>query len=110
MPGMDPAVAAERLEHSDGGVQRVQAKRLETLMRRELDEEGTANGEAPAEGHNLAVSEDGRYSARTSDPSLSILAIARDFSNAGTPRSGPRSDSVTGRGRTTLHTRPHDPA
>jgi integrase len=83
LAGMDPAVAAERLEHSDGGAlfhktyrhlyegeKREQAKRLETLVRRELDEEGTLDGEESGEGHNQAVSEDGRYWARTSDPQL----------------------------------------
>jgi hypothetical protein len=69
---MDPAVAAERLEHSDGGAlfhktyrhlyegeKRVQARRLEALVRAELDEEGTDGGEAAPEGLNQAVSEDG---------------------------------------------------
>jgi integrase len=60
---MDPAVAAERLEHSDGGAlflrlyrhlyegeKREQAKRLEALVRALLDEEGTEDGESPAKG------------------------------------------------------------
>src|SRR4051812_1175485 len=81
---MDATAAAERLEHSDGGAlfhktyrhlyegeKREEAKKLETLVRAELDEEGTPDGEEPREGHNQAVSEDGRYWARTSDPSLS---------------------------------------
>jgi integrase len=83
LAGMDPAVAAERLEHSDGGAlfhktyrhlyegeKRNQAKRLEALVLAELDEEWTAGGEAPREGDNQADSEDGRYWARTSDPQL----------------------------------------
>ena len=70
--GMDAAVAAERLEHSDGGAlfdktyrhlyegeKRTQANRLQTLVLDALDDEGTADGEAPCEGHNQADSEDG---------------------------------------------------
>jgi integrase len=83
LAGMDPAVAAERLEHSDGGAlfhktyrhlyereKREQAMKLETLVRTELDEEGTSDGREPREGRSQAVSEDGRYWARTSDPQL----------------------------------------
>ncbi len=83
LAGMDPAVAAERLEHSDGGAlfhktyrhlyegeKREQAKKLDTLVRAELDEEGTLDGLEPREGHNQADGEDGRYWARTSDPQL----------------------------------------
>jgi hypothetical protein len=80
---VDAAVAAERLEHSDGGAlfhktyrhlyegeNRTQANRLQTLVLDALDDEGTADGEAPCEGRNQADSEDGRYWARTSDPQL----------------------------------------
>jgi integrase len=80
---MDPAVVAERLEHNDGGAlflktyrhlyegeKREQAKRLEALVLAELDEEGTKDGHETPEGLNQAVSEDGRYWARTSDPQL----------------------------------------
>jgi hypothetical protein len=35
-----------------------------------LDDEGTVDGQEPREGLNQAVSEDGRYWARTSDPQL----------------------------------------
>ena len=86
LAGMDAAVAAERLEHSDGGAlfhktyrhlyegeKRVQANRLDALVRAALDEEGTEDGEEPREGHNQADSEDGRYWARTSDPQLCEL-------------------------------------
>jgi integrase len=79
--GMDAAMVAERLEHSDGGAllhktylhlyeggKREQAKRLEVLLRTELDEAGTEDGEEAQERHNQADSEDGRYWARTSDP------------------------------------------
>jgi len=90
LAGMDPAAAAERLEHSDGGAlfhktyrhlyegeKRRQAQRLELLVRNELDEEGTSDGEVPPEGHNQAVSEDGRYWARTSDPQLVELVLSQ---------------------------------
>ena len=90
LAGMDPAVAAERLEHSDGGAllhktyrhlyegeKRVQAKRLEALVLAELDKEGTANGEETSEGLNQAVLEDGRYWARTSDPQLVELVLSQ---------------------------------
>ena len=63
LAGMDPAVAAERLEHSDGGAlfhktyrhlyegeKREQAKRLEALVLAELDEEGTSDGEETRKG------------------------------------------------------------
>ena len=83
LSGMDPAAAAERLEHSDGGAlfhktyrhlyegeKRNQAKRLEALVLAELDEEGTPDGEEDPARVNQADSEDGRYWARTSDPQL----------------------------------------
>ncbi len=87
---MDPAVAAERLEHSDGGAlfhktyrhlyegeKREQAKRLQALVLAELDEDGTLNGEEGPEGPNQADSEDGRYWARTSDPQLVELVLSQ---------------------------------
>jgi len=90
LAGMDPAVAAERLEHSDGGAlfhktyrhlyegeKRAQANRLEALVQAELDKEGTAGGEEPREGRNQADSEDGRYWARTSDPQLVELVLSQ---------------------------------
>jgi hypothetical protein len=83
LAGYDPAAAAERLDHSDGGVlflklyrhlypgeKRANANRLDLFVREELDENGTEDGEVPDEGHNQADSEDGRYWARTSDPQL----------------------------------------
>src|SRR5919204_2827419 len=58
LSGFDPAAAAERLRHNDGGAlflrtyrhlyegeKRTNAKRLETLIREELDESGTDDGE-----------------------------------------------------------------
>jgi integrase len=90
LAGMDPAAAAERLEHSDGGAlfhktyrhlyegeKREQAKRLECLVRAELDEEWTQDGEASRRGHNQADCEDGRYWARTSDPQLVELVLSQ---------------------------------
>jgi integrase len=90
LAGMDPAAAAERLEHSDGGAlfhktyrhlyegeKRNQAKRLEALVLAELDEEGTGGGEADPARVNQADSEDGRYWARTSDPQLVELVLSQ---------------------------------
>ena len=90
LAGMDPAVAAERLEHSDGGAlfhktyrhlyegeKREQAKKLEALVLAELDEGGTADGEETSKGLNQAASEDGRYWARTSDPQLVELVLSQ---------------------------------
>ena len=90
LAGMDPAAAAERLEHSDGGAlfhktyrhlyegeKRAQANRLEALVQAELDEEGTGDGAVPREGRNQADSEDGRYWARTSDPQLVELVLSQ---------------------------------
>ena len=92
LAGMDPAVAAERLEHSDGGAlfhktyrhlyegeKREQAKKLEALVLAALDEEGTPNGEETPQGLNQAVSEDGRYWARTSDPQLRAGALPTEL-------------------------------
>ena len=90
LAGMDPAAAAERLEHSDGGAlfhktyrhlyegeKRKQAERLEALVVAELDEEGTADGEDDRGQVNQADSEDGRYWARTSDPQLVELVLSQ---------------------------------
>jgi hypothetical protein len=88
LAGFDPAAAAERLEHNDGGAlflrtyrhlyegeKRKNAERLQTLVQKELDENGTEDGEEAREGLNQAASEDGRYWARTSDPSLSSRTV-----------------------------------
>jgi hypothetical protein len=42
-----------------------------------LDKEGTQDGEETPEGLNQAVSEDGRYWARTSDPQLVELVLSQ---------------------------------
>jgi integrase len=88
--GMDAAVAAERLEHSDGGAlfhktyrhlyegeKRTQANRLQTLVQDALDEEGTTED---LEAQNPRASEgfvNGRYWARTSDPQLVELVLSQ---------------------------------
>ena len=90
LSGFDPAAAAERLEHNDGGAlflrtyrhlyegeKRANAMRLEALIREEVDESGTDDGEASPEGLNQADSEDGRYWARTSDPQLVELVLSQ---------------------------------
>jgi integrase len=90
LAGMDAAVAAERLEHIDGGAlflktyrhlyegeKRTQARRLEALVLAELDGDGTADGEEPPQGLNQAVSASGRYWARTSDPQLVELVLSQ---------------------------------
>lgn len=63
--GYDPAAAAERLEHNDGGVlflkryrhlypgeKRANANRLELLVREELDETGRRTAREPRKGIN----------------------------------------------------------
>jgi integrase len=89
LAGYDPAAAAERLEHNDGGAlflkryrhlypgeKRSNANRLELLVREELDGNDTEDGQDDPEGLNHADSEDGRYWARTSDPQTSQRADA----------------------------------
>ena len=90
LAGMDPAAAAERLEHSDGGAlfhktyrhlyegeKRNQARRLEALVMAELDKEGTGKGEDDPAEVNQADSGDGRYWARTSDLLLVRQALSQ---------------------------------
>ena len=90
LAGMDSAVAAERLEHVDGGAlfhrtyrhlyegeKRNQALRLQALVRSEMDKERTQDDAEPAEGLRYADSEDGRYWARTSDPQLVELVLSQ---------------------------------
>ena len=90
LAGFDPAAAAERLEHNDGGAlfhktyrhlyegeKRANANRLQALIDEELDENGTDDGEKARERDNQAASEDGRYWARTSDPQLVELVLSQ---------------------------------
>lgn len=88
--GMDPAVAAERAGHSDGGAlflrryrhlyeaeKRVQALRLEAFIRASLDgswTEEAAGAEIPL---NQAEEDDGRGWDRTSDPSRVKRVLSR---------------------------------
>ena len=88
--GMDPAVAAERMEHSDGGAlflrtyrhlyeeeKREQAGRLDEFVRRHLDSmwtDGEAGDEIPL---NEAESGDGRSWDRTSDLPRVKRALSR---------------------------------
>jgi hypothetical protein len=89
LSGFDPAAAAERLEHNDGGAlflktyrhlyegeKRANANRLQLLVREELDGNGTEEGEEARKGHNQAAGENGRYWARTSDPQLVELVLS----------------------------------
>ena len=90
LAGFDPAAAAKRLEHNDGGAlflrtyrhlyegeERANANRLQALVQNELDENGTDDGEEAPEGLNHADSESGRYWARTSDPQLVELVLSQ---------------------------------
>jgi len=88
--GMDPAVAAERASHTDGGAlflrkyrhlyegeKRVQALRLEAFIRASLDGSWTddpAGAEIPL---NQAEEDDGRGWDRTSDPSRVKRVLSR---------------------------------
>jgi integrase len=80
LAGMDPAVASERASHTDGGAlflkryrhlyeseKRVQAGKLEALIRSELDSSGTEDGDDPDSPLNQAQGGDGRGWDRTSD-------------------------------------------
>ena len=90
LAGFDPAAAAERLEHNDGGAlflrtyrhlyegeKRANANRLQALVQDELDENDTEDGEEALDGLTQAASEDGRYWARTSDPQLVELVLSQ---------------------------------
>jgi integrase len=88
--GMDPAVAAERASHTDGGAlflrkyrhlyeseKRTQAFRLEALVRASLDESWTEDGSKADSPLNHAADDDGRGWDRTSfipKPRLATLA------------------------------------
>jgi hypothetical protein len=78
--GMDPAVAAERASHTDGGAlflrtyrhlyeeeKRSQALRLEAKILRDLDGVRTSRNSEGGERMNGADSEDGRTWDRTRD-------------------------------------------
>jgi integrase len=88
--GMDPATAAERLGHTDGGAlflrryrhlyegeRRAQAARFGPQVRAVLDEEWTGNHYEAPEGLNEAVEESGRTWDRTRDLSRVKRALSR---------------------------------
>ena len=88
--GMDPAVASERLGHSDGGAlflrtyrhlyeaeKREQAFRLEAWIRGSLDSSGTEDADEDGNRLNGAKDADGRGWDRTSDPSRVKRVLSR---------------------------------
>jgi integrase len=90
MAGMDPAVAAERASHTDGGAlflrryrhlyeseKRVQAMRLEALIRTSLDGAWTEDAAGADIPLDEAEAEDGRGWDRTSDLSRVRRALSR---------------------------------
>jgi integrase len=90
LAGLDPAVACERLGHSDGGAlflrtyrhlyegeKRVQAARLDAMVRASLDAAWTDEDGTGEEGLTDAGSEDGRTWDRTRDLSRVKRALSR---------------------------------
>jgi integrase len=90
LAGLDPAVACERLGHSDGGAlflktyrhlyegeKRVQAARLDAMVCASLDAAWTGDGESGEVGLTEAVSGDGRTWDRTRDLSRVKRALSR---------------------------------
>ena len=88
--GIDPAVASERLGHTDGGAlflrtyrhlyeaeKRAQAMRLEALVRASLDESWTEDAAEADSPLNEAAEADGRGWDRTSDPSRVKRVLSR---------------------------------
>jgi hypothetical protein len=86
LAGMDPAVAAERMGHSDGGAlflrtyrhlyeseKRSQARLLESLVRRHLDNTWTEPGSDSNSSLNEAESEDGRTWDRSAGARCGLL-------------------------------------
>ena len=87
---MDPAVAAERMGHSDGGAlflrtyrhlyeseTRAQAQRLESLVHRHLDDTWTEQESKSDSSLNEAESGDGRTWDRTRDLPRVKRALSR---------------------------------
>jgi integrase len=90
LAGMDPAVAAERASHTDGGAlflrkyrhlyeaeKRTQALRLEALIQSHLDGSWTEDGTQGDSPLNQAGDDDGRGWDRTSDPSRVKRVLSR---------------------------------
>jgi integrase len=90
LAGLDPAVASERMSHCDGGAvflktyrhlyegeRRVQAARLEALVRSSLDKEGTSPAAEDEKRRNDAENGDGRTWDRTRDLPRVKRALSR---------------------------------
>ncbi len=90
LAGMDPAVAAERLEHSDGGApflktyrhlyegeKRTQAQRRGDFVRSVMDTDWTGDPHDAEERHSHGDSRSGQYWDRTSDPSRVKRVLSR---------------------------------
>jgi integrase len=90
LAGLDPAVASERMGHTDGGAlflrtyrhlyegeRRVQAARLEVLVRTSLDKERTSSAAGGLEGLNQAANGSGRTWDRTRDLPRVKRALSR---------------------------------
>jgi len=88
--GMDVAVIAERLQHSDGGAlllkkynhlypaqKREQAARLDALIRAAVDTEWTGRPYGSLDRHHRGHLSDGQYWDRTSDPSRVKRVLSR---------------------------------
>ncbi len=88
--GLDPAVAAERMGHTDGGAlflrtyrhlyegeRRIHAARLEALIRTALDKEGTSPAAGEKEPRNNAATQSGRTWDRTRDLPRVKRALSR---------------------------------
>jgi integrase len=90
LAGMDPAAAAERLGHADGGAlflrryrhlyeaeKRAQASRLDSLLRAHLDNAWTEAAAIAAFPHNQAAEQSGRTWDRTRDLPRVKRALSR---------------------------------
>jgi len=90
LAGLDPAVASERMGHTDGGAlflrtyrhlyegeKRVQAARLEALVQSSLDKERTSTTAGDVERLNQAAAESGRTWDRTRDLPRVKRALSR---------------------------------
>jgi integrase len=107
MAGMDPAAAAERLGHSDGGAlflrryrhlyeaeKRAQASRLESLVRADLDAIWTGDSPDVVESLNEAVAESGRTWDRTRDlPRVKGVVVSNSVSSP-SPATGTCSHGI----------------
>ena len=84
LPGMDPAAAAERLEHSDGGAlfhktyrhlyegeKRDAGERLEALVPKSWTRKGQTTARSPAKGLTKPISRMGGTGLEPVTPSLS---------------------------------------